>query len=151
LKIQMKPVKQGFKLICDEDKIAEVTINQAREGEHLERQDMFSRVTRVYEDPTLRGLGIGDGKLRLQVEQNTRRLRRKEAYLTLSSITGIVDDEGSELFRAGDGTDGIWIKSAMTEDEFNLAWAMLPREVTEEIAEYVLDVNPDWDATRVGE
>lgn len=148
MKIASKPISQTFNLECDPEEVAMVQVNQAREGEHLERMDMFSRVTRVYEDSTLRGMGIGDGKLRLQVEQNARRLRRKEAYLTLASLTGFLVEDGGgktvELFRSEGSVDGRWIKNAMTEDEFNMAWAMLPRDAVEEISQYVLEVNPTW-------
>lgn len=150
MKITAIPLMETFDLTTDEDGKSSVTVRQAREGEFLERMDFFSKITRVYEDPMLGAIGLS-GNLKLQVEQNEKRLRRKEAYLVLARVTGIVLDDGSELFRSKDGVDGASIKDAMSEEEFNRAWGKLPEATALEISKYVRSVNPDWSPEGSGE
>lgn len=143
MKITAIPIQQTFNLESDEDGIASVTIRQAREGEQVERQDFFSRVSRVYEDPLLGNIGLS-GRIRLETEQNRLRLLRKEAYLTLARVSNITLSDGNELFRTETTVDGPSVRAAMTEDEFNRAWGLLPSEVAAEISQYVHDVNVQW-------
>lgn len=144
MKIKAKAVLQSFNLTSDPEGQATVTVRQAREGETQERIDMFSTTTRIYEET--------DGaQLKLQQNVNRRKLMRKEAYLTLASITGIVDESGEELFRSKETVDGPSIRAGMSETAFNLTWDRLPPEVATEIVEFVYETNPTWDPNRVGE
>lgn len=136
-----KPILQTFKLTTDPDGVAEVTIRQAREGENIERNGLFSKT---------RYITTG---LESSAEQdiNSGFLRRKEAYLTLARVSGFTDDNDVELFRSKDENDLPSVKAAMTETEFNRAWARLETKVAREIIKFVYEVNPDWSPTYTGE
>jgi hypothetical protein len=69
----------------------------------------------------------------------------------LANLSGIVDEAGNELFRSKETVDGLSIKAAMSETEFNRAWNLLPPEMAAEISECVLQVNPTWDPEQQGE
>lgn len=150
MKIDALPIQKTFDLESDPDGNATVTVMQARHGEDIERNDMFSSITRIYEDPILNSIGL-DGRLKLQTNQNILRIRRKEAYLTLARISGITDGSGHELFRSKDGPGGERIRYAMDESEFAAAWGMLPNEVIREISEKIYEVNPHWAPDYQGE
>jgi hypothetical protein len=144
MKIKAKPVVRTFNLTTDPDGEATVSVRQAREGETQERLEMLSTITRVYEE-------AGLGTMKLQQSVNRRKLMRREAFLTLASITGIVDEEGAEIFSSRDTVDGQSIRGAMSEATFNMAWDRLPPEVVTEIIGFVYDVNPTWDPENQGE
>jgi hypothetical protein len=133
-----------FKLESDPDGEAIITIRQARNGEEIERADHFSRITRNVHDPMLDSAGF-NGRVSLTFEQNDQRLRRKEAYLTMGKLTGIYTGDGSELFQYKVTRDGPSVREAMSETEFNRAWAYLPVEMADEITKFVREVNPTWD------
>lgn len=150
MKISSIPLSEQFDLKTDPSGETTIIVRQAREGENIERNDFFSKITRVYEDPMLGSMGL-DGRLKLQVEQNEKRLRRKEAYLTLGSVTGLTYEDGTELFRSQDTVDGRSVKAAMSEEAFNRAWALLPSDMATEISEHVRSVNLAWSPEGAGE
>lgn len=141
MKIHSKPLFQTFKLTTDPDGEAEVLVRQAREGENIERNQLFSK-TRYVQTNAL--------ETAAEQEINPSLLRRKEAYLTLGRVSGlvVVDDNGNEteLFKSRESSDeGPSVRAAMTETEFNRAWNRLPPEMAREIVDFVYKVNPDWD------
>jgi hypothetical protein len=145
MKISASPLMQTFSLESDPEGVAQVTIRQAREGENIERSELFARTQRVFDDTLV-------GTIRLETEYNQLRLRRKEAYLTLASITGIQDAEtGDEWFRSGETVDGASIRAVMSEAEFNRKWGLLPPDMVREIVRLVHRVNPTWNPERLGE
>ncbi len=144
MRILSLPIMETFDLVSDPDGKAQVTIRQAREGENIERNEMFARTTRIYNDDQI-------GEIKLQQEYNQRKLRRKEAYLTLGRFTGVEDENAKELFSFAETKDGPSIKVAMDESQFNSAWGKLPPEAAAEVSRLVYQVNPTWDPTRQGE
>lgn len=145
MKIKSKAVSQSFHLETDPDGEAVVTVRQAREGETQERNDMLSTVSRVYESRTDNAL------MKLEQSVNRRKLMRKEAYITLGGVTGVVNEDGEEIFKSKDSVDGPSVRGAMSETAFNMVWDRLPTEVATEIVSFVYVVNPTWDPDNVGE
>lgn len=157
MKISSAPISQTFQLKTDPDGVAEIVVNQATEGENIERGELFSN-NRYVQTETFE----------TAVEQriNPRRLHRKEAYLTLARMTGfemaIVDKKGEpvldketglpktvELFKSKLADSGERVRAAMSETEFNQAWDRLDPAMVREIVTCVLEVNPDWDPDRL--
>jgi hypothetical protein len=138
MKVLSFPLFETFPLVSDDEGVAQVTVRQATEGENIERNELFSRTRRIYND--------GKAEVTLEQDYNVRKLRRKEAYLTLGKVVGmVIESTGAELFKYADTGDGPRVRMAMSEDEFNQAWNRLPAPVAEEIVGYVHNVNPDWD------
>lgn len=138
MKINSLPLMKTYKLENDPDGVATIVVRQATEGETIERNEMFTKQSRSYED-------TDSGEIvRFEQHYNIRKVRRKEAYLTLASVTGITNEKNKELFKSVNGPDGPRIKSGMTEEQFNAAFDMLPTSVANEIYQKVLLVNPDW-------
>jgi len=61
----------------------------------------------------------------------------KEVFLTLADCN-ICENDGEPLFRFADK------RISMNEKEFQLAWGRLPSEYSQEIIEYVHQVNHFW-------
>ena len=145
MKIRAKAVIQSFNLTTDPDGEAVVTVRQAREGETQERNDMLSTVSRVYESR------VDNALMKLEQSVNRRKLMRKEAYLTLANVTGVVTEDGEEVFKSKETVDGPSVRGGMSETAFNLVWDRLPPEVATEIVSFVYAVNPTWDPDNLGE
>jgi hypothetical protein len=150
MKIATFPITEEFQLKTDPDEEARVYIRQAREGENTAREDMFSKTTRIFENPEI-GTVAFDGSVKLQSDQNPAKIRRKEAFLVMGKVIGITDEKGNELFRSEESIDGPSVRAGMSETEFNRVWNRLPPEVAKEISEYIWKVNPTWDQDRLGE
>lgn len=146
MRVKSLPKVETFKLQSDPEGLATVTIRQAREEENIRRQDLFSKVTRVFEEST----ELGPVRNRIEIEANELRIRRTECYLVIEEITGILDENGNELFRSAGGPSGKLVRNAMTIQEFDRAWSMLPEDTIEEIYAYVLTMNPTWDNEKKG-
>lgn len=137
MRIESTPLIKDFKLIADPDEQASVSVRQATEGENIQRSALFAKTTRILEE--------ADGDtIKYEQEYNARQLRRKEAYLTLAAITGIVDEKDHEWFKSSPGPDGPRISNAMSEKAFNAAWDRLPSTVVDEIIGYIHEVNIGW-------
>ena len=150
MKIETHAVIEEFALESDPEGQATVIIRQATEGDNIARSSLFDKTERVIDDETL------GAQVTLRTEFNQRKLRRKEAYLTLGSVTGIMvpgrkEGEYVELFDTGMTVDGPSVKHVMTERAFNAAWDRLPPLAAEEIGRLVRRVNPTWDPEQVGE
>jgi len=143
MKVVSKPIIETFKLETDPDGDATVTVRQAREGENIERAAAFAETTRMYTQDS--------DDMQIKQRYNRRELVRLEAYLTLGRVTGIVDEDGNELFKSKDGKDGPSVREGMSQNDFNHSWGLLAPDVVAEIVGYVYDVNPTWDFTRSGE
>lgn len=142
MKVKSLPIKQTFDLTSDPEGIAKVTIRQAREDENIARQDMFSKITRVFDGE---GVDGSSQKVRVEVESNDLRLRRRECYLVLENVEGVFGSDAKELFRSANSGNGELVRNAMTETEFSMSWNQLDEEAREEIYGYVMEVNPTWD------
>ena len=150
MKVPTFPLVDRYENITGEEDGITIEVRQSREGEHIQRQQLFAKTTRTFETPALGEVGMGDS-VKLEVEQNNAKIRRAEAYLTLARVTGVVDEKDQELFKTADSVDGPCIKAAMTEDQFNLAWGRLPTRVTRAISRKVWETNPHWDPDYEGE
>lgn len=135
MKFEAFVLSSPFALTTDPDGDAIVTVRQATEGENIERNELFAKTRRVYND--------GQTEVVLEQDYNIRKLRRKEAYLTLGSATGF-EFGGKELFDTKDDGDGPRIRGAMKESAFNTSWNRLKGPMVEEIMEQIYLVNPEW-------
>ena len=140
--ITMKPLVRTFQLA--ESPEVEVTVRQASEDENIQRADLFAKSERIFGDDEV-------GEVRVKQEYNRRKLHRKEAYLTLASISNLTDENGDELFKVKETKNGTSISKGMKEAEFNEAWGLLPATITEEIVGFVHAVNVTWDPDHKGE
>lgn len=141
MKINTKPETQTFVLKSDPDGKASITVRQARTGDNIELAKLFDEQSRVW--------GEDDNRVELKQRWNYELIKRKRAFRTLAGATELLDEDGNELFRFREGKNGPEL--AMSEDSFNRVWGILPPEVTTEISEYVLVVNPQWNPFLVGE
>jgi hypothetical protein len=128
-------------LSADASGEATVVARQATEAENILRNEMFARTSRVINDDVA-------GEIRLEQDYNVRKLRRKEAFLTLNKVVGIQDERGAELFRYAITADGERVSAGMKEDEFNKAWGRLPGSIITEIMDVVYEANPDWNPNK---
>jgi hypothetical protein len=128
MQIKTKPETEVFVLKCDPEGNATVTIRQARTGDNLEIARLFDKQSRV----------LGSDAVEIKQEWNYELLKRKRAWRTLADAANLNDQGDKPLFRFKDG------RIAMSEDEFNRVWGQLPIELTEEISQYILVVNPQW-------
>lgn len=139
MRLDNLPLMETFDLKSDPDKMASVTVRQASEGEAIERSQLLSRT---------RWVDNGMGERAVEQDINYRRLYRREAYLTLGKLTGILvpDKHGNdvELFRHKETPYGPKVSAEMSESEFNFAWDRLSGDMVREIVGYVHEVNPDW-------
>jgi hypothetical protein len=112
-----------------------VTIKQAAQFEHEQRQDLFSVLERKYKELTPDEITLVQ---RISMEE----LKRLETYLTLVECN-IKDVEGKELFpsKKAKGKEPVL---AMRRDAFEHAWGSLPPDVCIEIHGKVLEVNKLW-------
>jgi hypothetical protein len=141
MKISRKPIIQDFKLLCDEDEQAMVTIRQSRTGDTIRRAELFSETTRVWDDDQF-------GRVEFKQKWNGYEQRRMEAYLTVIGVIGINDEMGNPMFKSVETPDGPRLDMSM--NDFFKAWDLLPDNVTKEIHDYVIQVNPHW-GTESGE
>lgn len=124
-------LKRTDELTESEGDATAIAIRQASQGEYERRQQMFSEWSRGY-DPI-------SGEERVVQRLNVEMLKRLEVYLTLADCN-IEDVDGKPLFKFKND------KLAMSETDFNRAWAKLPLVTATEIHECVLKVNKSWDS-----
>lgn len=142
MKISLKPTAQTFKLSIDPEGQATVTVRQARTGDLVRLGNLFSEQTQIWDDEQL-------GKVMLQRKWNPEELMRERAFCTLVGIDLEDEETGEPIFRFREGKNGPEL--AMTRNAFCRAWDALPVELTQEIYNNVLEVNPQWDPARQGE
>lgn len=130
-------VIEKFPLKTDPEGLAAVSVRQATTEDAIQRNDMFSKTRRIFVE--------NDQEQVIEQDFNPREVRAYEAYLTLASVDGIFDQEDAPLFRHKSTKDGDRVKSAMSFDEFKVAWGSLPIEVSDEIVKFILKVNRTWD------
>ncbi len=135
MKISMKPVTQTFKLSADPEGLTTITIKQATNGDNIRRNQLMESQS-WSDDPIT-------GERKLTIRWNPARRARLESFLTLAGADLEDEDTGKPLFRFKDGKNGPEL--AMTEQEFNYVWDHLPQAIVDEIYEFVLQVNPQWD------
>lgn len=128
-------------LYGNKDDPTTITVKQASQREHAQRQDVFSSLERRYDERI-------PEEVRLVQNVSIENLKRLQAWLTLVEC-GITDIADAPLFpSAKDKNSNSELK--MNQTQFNLAWGLLPPEIVEEISEKILEVNPIWSG-RTGE
>lgn len=113
-----------------------VTIKQATQAQHEQRQQIFATLERRFDD-------FSPEITTLVQKANTEELKRTEAYLTLVGCNITKEDGKSPLFVFKKGKNGI-NELDMQEHEFNEAWGILPPDVANEIHEKVVELNIMW-------
>lgn len=110
-----------------------VTIIQASTGAIAIRDDLFAVFKRAYKT---------DGTVEVTQRLSFNDITMKEVFLTMTgcNIRGLKD---GFLFKFENGR-------LVDEPEFKKAWAHLPPEVSGEIHEKVLEMNPVWANTAKG-
>lgn len=137
----LAPVYQEFTLDKSDEKYnvdgegSKVTIKQAAQREHEQRQDLFSTLERKFKELTPDEISIVS---RFSMEE----LKRQEVWLTLVEAN-ITDENGKSLFPSRKVKGGYSVL-AMKRQEFNDSWGKLPPDVATEIHEKVLEVNLMW-------
>ncbi len=134
------PILKTFGLRADEEGKATVTIRQANNGDEMEIAKLGERQ---------RWVGNDNGETRdLEVKFNYEETKRLQVRRVLAGTTDIFAADGvTPAITFRDGANGQEVAKA---DEFNAVWAKLPSVVADEIYEYVLDVNPQWDNSKPG-
>jgi hypothetical protein len=113
-----------------------VTVRQATQGQHEERQQIFATLERRYDD-------LAPEVVSLVQKANMEELKRREAYLTMVSCDITYEDGKKPLFPSRKGKDGLPVLD-MTRSEFDVAWALLPPDVAAEIHEKIIELNIMW-------
>lgn len=137
------PIEKTFHLVetdakynssQSEDDQTTVTIRQAATRQNSKRSDTFNEI--------IRETSRDGGADRLIFRYSWQVMMRVEARLTMSGCN-IIGRNGKPLFK--------FLSTGelnMSDDEFDRAWGELPLEVSKEIHDKVLEVNPDW---KIGE
>lgn len=102
-----------------------IKVKQAREGDHMERMNLWREFKRTLEIT---------GDISVTQSVSPSEVKRKEVYLTLIACN-LQDDQGKDVF-----------DFPLKEGPFVRAWATLPPMVADEIHEKVLEVNLIWSA-----
>lgn len=135
--IKKAPEAKEFTIPYEGEEII-VGVRQATEGDAIQRADIFAPQERVMEDDDL-------GKITIKTTFNRRALNEAEAYFTLAYVRNIVDEDGIELFRSKNGSNGERVSNAMSRNAFSEAWGALPSDLAAEITSRIYKVNADWD------
>lgn len=112
-----------------------VTIRQASQGQHAERQKLFAKLERKFSE-------LEPDEITVVSSVSTEDLRMTEVYLTLVD-SNIENIEGEPLFTSKTNKDGNPYLN-MTRQAFINAWGKLPPDVCRAIHERVLKVNAMW-------
>ena len=123
-RIISKPLTQTFEI---DD--WSVSLAQLTEGDFIELGDLEGKRDVLFD---VNGRFAG-----YRQEINRRRSERRGIYKTMVSCT-LQWEDGSLLFDSKDGR----VKTAMSEQEFNQQWDLLPQEYTDTIVEKFYEVNP---------
>lgn len=137
MKQTTKSVEKTRMITSDPDGKLTVTIRQAAFGESRQRAELTAGM-RIVETGK-------DNTLAMEQDVNQNDIKAKSIYLTLSGITGIEDEDGNVVepipFRKEGGKNVV----AIGEAAFNRVISNWPDEVIDEIYDFVLEMNPQWD------
>lgn len=141
MRISLKSTVQTFKLESDVDGLTTVIVRQARTGDLVRIDELFSRQTQVWNDEDI------GGDVKLEREFNMSALKRERAACTLVGAD-IEDENGNILFPSKEGRNGL--ESTLNRNEFIRTWDLLPPELTDELYGLVIKANPVWDFSKKG-
>lgn len=113
-----------------------VTIRQATQAQHEQRQQLFATLERKYND-------LEPDQTSLVQTANTEELKRIEVRLTLIESNIVRDDGKKPLFVSKKGKDGL-PELDMNFYEFDQSWGLLPPDVAREIHAKVVELNSMW-------
>lgn len=115
-----------------------VVVRQATQREVEKRAELTADASRIFRE--------GSSEIEVKQRWSIEEQKRLEVYLTLANcnIGAPVSEEEKphNLFKFTKKNNRGYI--AMSEEEFNEAWGLLPAEWAEQIHEAVLVVNPQW-------
>ena len=138
------PIIEDFYLVESEklfgdgsESPAKISIRQATQGANERRSRVFAEISRVIENEQ----EFGSTSVQIRQRWSMEELKRVEVFLTLAGCD-IEGADGGPLFRFNAKNS-----LAMSENEFNRAWSLLPPVVANEIHEKVLSVNYVWAGT----
>lgn len=141
------PVEQTVRLKLstelDPDQTAQVKVRPATTYEQARRAQVGAEVSRIYRD--------GSKEVEIKYDWTYEQQQRAEVYLTLAEFDVDVPandpsdvDKTVKLFRFKRDNQNR-LRLDMTDQEFEIAWGLLPEVVTAEVHRAVLEVNPQWD------
>lgn len=112
-----------------------VTVKQATQREHEQRQQLFSTLERKFK-------GLDSDEITLVQHISMEELKKLEVWLTLCECN-ILGPDGKDLFPSRKGKNDV-PQLALTRRQFDDSWGSLPPDVADEIHEKVLEVNFLW-------
>lgn len=117
-----------------------VTIRQATQQQHEQRQQMFAEFNRVFNLQK-------ENEVEFKESRNFLSLARNEVFLTMVDCN-ILDENGNALFKfKRNGSNSVL---DMNTIEFSLAYGRLPGDVAQEIHSKVREVNLSWASNPLG-
>lgn len=128
-------LEQTDKKYGSEGEPTTVTIKQATQSEHEQRNQMFATLERRFSD-------ANPGEMSFVQTANTEELKRIEVWLSLCDCN-ILDSNGKPLFQSKKSKGG-QPSLNMTKQQFAEAWGLLPPDVATEIHNKVIEVNFMW-------
>ena len=136
-KVQLDSVPSDL----DPDRTMFVVVRQATQREVEEREELFATTTQKFT--------AGTSAFEVEQRYSYAEQKRKETYLTLADCNIVIEDDSEKsgarpLFTFAKRKDGK-MAVAMSEDEFELAWGLLPAVIADAIHDAVLQINPQWD------
>jgi hypothetical protein len=128
-------LERSDELYKNEDEPTTVTIKQAAQGEHEQRQSLFSRLEQKWNQ-------LSPEEVSLVQTISMEEVKKLEVYLTLVDCN-ILDYDDNPLFPSKKDKEGN-LSLSMSKAKFASAWAKLLPETAKEIHEKVLELNPLW-------
>lgn len=141
MKIKLTAITESFPLSIDPTGKAMVTIRQARTGAEIHLGQLFSKQRRIWDDEEF-------GPVKLETDWNFDMMKRERALLTICGLD-LEDEKGKAIMPFKESKRGPVL--AMSKLEFYDVWDSLEVEITDEIYEHVLRVNPQWNPNAEGE
>jgi len=115
-----------------------VTVRQATQAQHRERQDLFATLERRFRDES-------PGEVSLIQTLSFEALKELEVWLCLVECN-LLDEDGKSLLFPSRQVNG-HAELALTKRQFMMNWGKLYPDIASEIHAKVLDLNPLWRGT----
>lgn len=112
-----------------------VTVRQATQAQHRERQDLFATLERKFRDEA-------PGEVSLVQTLSFEALKELEVWLCLVECN-LLDEDGKALLFPSRQTNGR-SELALSKRQFIQNWGKLFPDIAAEIHAKVLDINPIW-------
>lgn len=135
MKIKIKPIVKIFTL-KDSEGLSTVTIRQVKTADLIQLAELFAEQTQVWDD-------VDVGTIQMKRKWNMEALKQERAFCTLVGADLQNEETGVDIFKFKSGKNGPEL--AMNRNEFIEAWGSLDGDLTDEIYEFVKEVNPVFD------